>query len=66
MEGISIKKKKEKKNFLYRRHCKLLGFPLNKQKPLAEFTAEMAQSLIHAKGRPKKKSTEPLRKTGEV
>ena len=54
--------------------CKLLGLPLNKQNPLAEFTIEITQSLIHAhqtqanksnKGRPKRKSTDPLHKTGE-
>lgn len=58
---------------IYRRYCTPLGFQLNKQKSLAEFTAEFAQSLIHAhrtqgdksnKGRPKRKSYEPLKKTG--
>ena len=59
---------------IYRRYCKPLGLQLNKQKSLAEFTAEFAQSLIHAhktqgeksnKGRLKRKSYEPLQKTGK-
>ena len=59
---------------IYRRYSKPLGFQLNKQKSSAEFTAEFAQSLIHAhktqgdksnKGRPERKSYEPLQKTGK-
>lgn len=50
--------------FIYQRYWKILGLPLNKQNALAEFTAEIVQSLIHVhktqadrdkKGRPKRK-----------